>query len=124
MGFVMVPVPEEHVEEAMTMILRIAARARLKEWDQAALSGVFQELDEPSKSVLSAVTRATLAKNPVDDVGVAEATRDAARTAGIEAVTAGSVAEALAGIAATTPDARVLICGSLYLAGTVLRENG
>jgi dihydrofolate synthase/folylpolyglutamate synthase len=54
----------------------------------------------------------------------AEATRDAARTAGIEAVTAGSVAEALAGIAATTPDARVLICGSLYLAGTVLRENG
>lgn len=54
----------------------------------------------------------------------AEATRDAARVAGIEAVTAGSVAEALAGIAATTPDARVLICGSLYLAGTVLRENG
>lgn len=54
----------------------------------------------------------------------AEATRDAARAAGIEAVTAGSVAEALAEIAATTPEARVLICGSLYLAGTVLRENG
>jgi dihydrofolate synthase/folylpolyglutamate synthase len=54
----------------------------------------------------------------------AEATRDAARAAGIDAATAGSVAEALAGIAATTPDARVLICGSLYLAGAVLRENG
>jgi dihydrofolate synthase/folylpolyglutamate synthase len=54
----------------------------------------------------------------------AEVTRDAARAAGIDAVTAGSVAEALAGIAATTPEARVLICGSLYLAGTVLRENG
>ena len=54
----------------------------------------------------------------------AEATRDAARAAGMEAVTAGSVAEALAGIAATSPEARVLICGSLYLAGTVLRENG
>ncbi|MFN3577189.1 MAG: bifunctional folylpolyglutamate synthase/dihydrofolate synthase [Tabrizicola sp.] len=54
----------------------------------------------------------------------AEATRDAARAAGMEAVTAGSVAEALAAIAATTPEARVLICGSLYLAGTVLRENG
>ena len=73
MGFVMVPVPEEHVEEAMTMILRIAARARLKEWDQASFSEVCHELDEPSKSVLSAVTRATLAKNPIDDVGVAEA---------------------------------------------------
>ncbi len=54
----------------------------------------------------------------------AEATRDAARAAGIDALTAGSVAEALAGIAATTPEARVLICGSLYLAGAVLRENG
>ncbi|NHB76356.1 bifunctional folylpolyglutamate synthase/dihydrofolate synthase [Rhodobacter sp. M37P] len=54
----------------------------------------------------------------------AEATRDAARAVGISAVTAGSVAEALAEISATTPEARVLICGSLYLAGTVLRENG
>ena len=54
----------------------------------------------------------------------AETTRDAARAAGIKAETAGSVAEALAGIAATSPEARVLICGSLYLAGTVLRENG
>lgn len=54
----------------------------------------------------------------------AETTRDAARAAGIVAETAGSVAEALAGIAATSPEVRVLICGSLYLAGTVLRENG
>lgn len=54
----------------------------------------------------------------------AEVTRDAARAAGMEAVEAGSVSEALARIAATSPEARVLICGSLYLAGTVLRENG
>ena len=54
----------------------------------------------------------------------AEVTRDAARAAGIKAEAAGSVAEALAYIAATSPEARVLICGSLYLAGMVLRENG
>ena len=54
----------------------------------------------------------------------AEVTRNAALSAGIDAVTAGSVTEALAAIAATSPDARVLICGSLYLAGSVLRENG
>ena len=54
----------------------------------------------------------------------AEITRDAARAAGIKAEAAGSVAEALADIAATSPEARVLICGSLYLAGMVLRENG
>jgi dihydrofolate synthase/folylpolyglutamate synthase len=54
----------------------------------------------------------------------AEVTQEAARSAGIEAVTAGSVADALAGITATSPEARVLICGSLYLAGTILRDNG
>jgi dihydrofolate synthase/folylpolyglutamate synthase len=54
----------------------------------------------------------------------AEVTRDAARSAGMDALTAGSVADALANIATTSPEARVLICGSLYLAGTVLRENG
>ena len=54
----------------------------------------------------------------------AEVTRDAALSVGIDAVAAGSVAEALAGIAHVSPEARVLICGSLYLAGSVLRENG
>jgi len=54
----------------------------------------------------------------------AEVTRDAALSAGINAVTSPSVAEALAGIAVTNPEARVLICGSLYLAGSILRENG
>ena len=54
----------------------------------------------------------------------AEATRDAARAVGLAAETAASVRDALAAIAATDPAARVLICGSLYLAGQVLRENG
>jgi dihydrofolate synthase/folylpolyglutamate synthase len=54
----------------------------------------------------------------------AEDTRDAARDAGMQAEAAGSVADALAAITARNPQARVLICGSLYLAGQVLRENG
>ncbi|PJE35879.1 hypothetical protein CVM52_15010 [Pseudooceanicola lipolyticus] len=32
--------------------------------------------------------------------------------------------QAVGAIAAADPTARVLICGSLYLAGAVLRENG
>ncbi len=43
---------------------------------------------------------------------------------GHRAATAESVRAALAAITATAPGARVLICGSLYLAGHVLRENG
>ncbi len=54
----------------------------------------------------------------------AEVTRDAALAAGMDAAVAPSVAAALATIAANAPQARVLICGSLYLAGSVLRENG
>ncbi len=51
-------------------------------------------------------------------------TAAAARRAGIPADEADSVAAALAAIIAESPGARVLICGSLYLAGSILRENG
>ena len=53
----------------------------------------------------------------------AEVTAEAARGAGLTAQTASSVIEALRGIVADEPRARVLICGSLYLAGSILREN-
>ncbi len=54
----------------------------------------------------------------------AEDTAAAAKAAAIEARTAGSVAEALESIRARNPAARVLICGSLYLAGGILRDHG
>ncbi|MBC7141631.1 MAG: bifunctional folylpolyglutamate synthase/dihydrofolate synthase [Rhodobacteraceae bacterium] len=54
----------------------------------------------------------------------AEDTQVAAAKAGIAAGTAGSVLAAVRAIAAKDPGARILICGSLYLAGGVLKENG
>lgn len=54
----------------------------------------------------------------------AEVTAAAASGAGINARTAPGVGAALDLIASRTPGARVLICGSLYLAGKVLAENG
>ena len=54
----------------------------------------------------------------------AETTRDAARAVGLEASVSTDVADALATVAKTDPESRVLICGSLYLAGAILRENG
>ncbi len=54
----------------------------------------------------------------------AEATAAAARAAGMRAQTADSALAAVRAIAAEEPAARILICGSLYLAGTILRENG
>jgi dihydrofolate synthase/folylpolyglutamate synthase len=53
----------------------------------------------------------------------AEETARVSEAIGLPARTAGSVSEALGLIAAQDPAARVVICGSLYLAGSVLREN-
>ena len=54
----------------------------------------------------------------------ADQTAAAAHAVGMRGATAQSVRAALTAIAGRDPHARVLICGSLYLAGSVLRENG
>lgn len=53
----------------------------------------------------------------------AEDTAAAAAKVGMDATTAPDVATAINQIVATAPNARILICGSLYLAGHVMREN-
>ncbi|WP_282152062.1 bifunctional folylpolyglutamate synthase/dihydrofolate synthase [Ruegeria atlantica] len=54
----------------------------------------------------------------------ADDTAEAASRVGLAASTADSVTEALKNITENDPQVRVLICGSLYLAGNILRENG
>ena len=54
----------------------------------------------------------------------AEETAAAATKVNLPATIAESVSGALTAITAEAPDARILICGSLYLAGNILRENG
>ncbi len=54
----------------------------------------------------------------------AEETVTVAREVGMEAKPATDVEAAITEIRAGDPEARILICGSLYLAGRVLRENG
>lgn len=54
----------------------------------------------------------------------AEDTASEAAKVGLTSHIASSVSEALNAIAQKDPKARVVICGSLYLAGAVLRENG
>ncbi|WP_170457474.1 bifunctional folylpolyglutamate synthase/dihydrofolate synthase [Ruegeria arenilitoris] len=54
----------------------------------------------------------------------AEETAAAAKSVNLPATTASSVSQALDTIIKANPQARVLICGSLYLAGNILRENG
>lgn len=53
----------------------------------------------------------------------ASETEAAAKSVGLQARSAENTGEALAAILGQDPKARVLICGSLYLAGHILREN-
>ena len=54
----------------------------------------------------------------------AEALADAARSVGIDAEASPGVEDAVRAVAEAGPCVRVMICGSLYLAGSVLRQNG
>lgn len=53
----------------------------------------------------------------------AQQTAIAASEAGFQAFEAETVLDAINAVTKTDPNARILICGSLYLAGAVLREN-
>ncbi|WP_297774314.1 folylpolyglutamate synthase/dihydrofolate synthase family protein [uncultured Roseovarius sp.] len=54
----------------------------------------------------------------------ADVTAKAASDTGLTASTAETTLDAVHRIVAECPEARILICGSLYLAGGILRENG
>ncbi len=77
----------------------------------------------PLTTVAAGVRCVTIPDEPASLA--AEETAAFARAAGFEAATAESVAAALDAIVAQGPaPARILICGSIYLAGKVLAENG
>ncbi|MGB3054819.1 MAG: hypothetical protein WBB52_08220 [Acidimicrobiales bacterium] len=72
MGYVMVPVPEEHVEEAMEAVLRITRSARLTPWDQDSMDAFWTQLDEGAKALASVVARATLANRQISQAAAAD----------------------------------------------------
>lgn len=62
MPYVMVPVPEEHVEEVMQFMLRAMAKANQTPWDRESIDELFAEIDEFSKALLGTVARAVEAE--------------------------------------------------------------
>lgn len=75
---------------------------------------------------LAQVAQTLIAVSIPDEVNTipAEMTAAKAREAGLSADVADTVQAAIRSITAKDPHARILICGSLYLAGHVMRENG
>ena len=71
MGYVMIPVPEDHVEAVMQFVLREIARASLEDWDADTISQTFDETDEATRSLLAFVARAAGDGLELTDVEVA-----------------------------------------------------
>jgi hypothetical protein len=72
MPYVMVPVPEEHVQDVMQFILREVAKASLEPWDHGSISDLFHDTDEASRSLLAYTARASLAGKEVTEGQVAD----------------------------------------------------
>jgi dihydrofolate synthase/folylpolyglutamate synthase len=108
------------------VVAEIATRAPAPVWliagmlDTKAAEDFLRPLAAQVEGVLTVTIPGTQAAIPAEELAVR------ARAAGLQAHPAGSVAQALDMILARVPAAplRVLICGSLYLAGAVLQENG
>lgn len=81
------------------------------------VTGFMKPLTPHAKSLIALSIPGELNTLPAD------VTAEAANSVGIAATTAPDLYAALDAITQTTPNARILICGSLYLAGHVMREN-
>lgn len=76
----------------------------------------------PLASVADTLTAVSIPDEP--NTLPADTTAEVAEGVGMTANTAESVEAAILSITTRDPKARILICGSLYLAGAILRENG
>ena len=74
---------------------------------------------------LAEIAQSLTAVSIPDEVNTipAEKTAEEARKVGMAATTAPDVRSAISMVKRDSPHARILICGSLYLAGHVMREN-
>ena len=72
MPYVMVPVPEEHVQDVMQFILREVAKASLEPWDEESISELFHEVDEASRSLLAYVARASMGGTEITEAQAAD----------------------------------------------------
>jgi hypothetical protein len=72
MPYVMVPVPEEHVQDVMQFVLREVAKASQLPWDEPSVTELFHEVDEPSRSLLAYAARAIMAGADISEAQAAE----------------------------------------------------
>ena len=121
MSYVMMPVPEGQVQDVMQYVLRLINQASIEPWDESSVTDFFDSVDEPTRTLLSAVAAATLRDEPLREseavsaiqmnrremIGMMREVNDLARDAGRQTlVKARTVEEELAN--GRTREVRVL----------------
>jgi hypothetical protein len=71
MPYVMVPVPEEHVEAVMQFVIRAIARASIEPWDEPSIGELYHGIDEVSRSLLAFVARSAADGKELDTLEAA-----------------------------------------------------
>lgn len=72
MPYVMVPVPEEHVEDVMQFVLREVAKAKLEPWDAESVAAVYNDVDEVGRSLLAYAARAVTSGKDITERDAAD----------------------------------------------------
>lgn len=67
----MVPVPEEHEQELMNFLYKLAVQAELAKWSPADVEAVRDAADEQARSVLHAVASATVNQEEISHLELA-----------------------------------------------------
>jgi hypothetical protein len=60
MPYVMVPVPEDQVQEVMQFVVRLMSQASVEPWTEETIAQVFEEIDELGRAFLSTVAKAAV----------------------------------------------------------------
>ena len=66
-SWVMVPVPDEHVQEVMEFVIRAIARASVQQWDDDGVEEFVRKADEPTRGLLSVVARSAMSGKELSD---------------------------------------------------------
>jgi hypothetical protein len=72
-NYVMVPVPEDLVDEVTTFTLTLAAKAALREWTDEAVVDFYEGADPPSRNLMVAAARAVAEGDELTEEEVAKA---------------------------------------------------
>jgi hypothetical protein len=71
MPYVMVPVPEEHVEAVMQFVIRAIQKASVEPWDEASIQDLYHGIDEVSRSLVAFVARSAVEGKELDQAEAA-----------------------------------------------------